>query len=615
MGPDAWLTLVVIGFTLWAFVFTSYAADVIMIAALTLLVVIPVRGEAGWHYVLPAEDVLHGLANEGVLTIGFLFIVAAGLRDTGGMAWIAQRLLGRPKSLPEAQARIMFPVALISAFMNNTPLVAMMLPVIDDWSKKCRLAASKLFIPLSYASIFGGACTLIGTSTNLIINGWVIDEAKLAEQANTPIAGISPDGLGMFEVALIGLPVALMGLGFIMLTGRFLLPDRKTASETMGDPREYTVEMLVEPGSPLVGKGVEEAGLRSLPGAYLAEIDRAGQVIAPVGPTEQLAEGDRLVFFGVVESVVDLQKIRGLAPATDQVFKLDSPRNKRCLIEAVVSDSCPVRGRTIREARFRTVYNAAVIAVHRNGHRINRKIGDIAIQAGDTLLIETTPTFVEDRRNSRDFYLVSQVAGSTPPRHELAPVAVAVLAAMVAVAAMGWLSMLQAVMVAAGMMVITRCTTASSGRNAVDWSVLIVIAAALGLGRAMENSGLAEVIGTQLLVVAGDSPRLALLGIYLLTMVLAALVTSKAAAVLVLPVAMAAANPDHLNVSMMPFVMAILIAAATTIATPIGYPTNLMVYGPGGYRFTDYLRVGVPLSIAVAILSVLLIPVIWPFEV
>lgn len=613
MGPDAWLTLVVLGLTLGAFVFTRYAADLIMVAALTMLLVIPVPGQDGWHFVLPAADALHGLANEGVWTIGVLFIVAAGLRDTGGMAWIAQRLLGRPKSLPEAQARIMIPMALMSAFMNNTPLVAMMMPVVSDWSKKCRLAASKLFIPLSFASIFGGACTLIGTSTNLIINGWLIDEAAIAAENNTAIAGISPDGLGMFEVALIGLPVAVMGLGFILLTGRFLLPDRKTASETMGDPREYTVEMLVEAGSPLVGKGVEEAGLRSLPGAYLAEIDRAGQVIAPVGPTELLAEGDRLVFFGVVESVVDLQKIRGLSPATDQVFKLDAPRSKRCLIEAVVSDSCPARGRTIREARFRTVYNAAVIAVHRNGQRINRKIGDIVLQAGDTLLIETTPTFVEDRRNSRDFYLVSRVEGSTPPRHELASLAVVILGLMVAVVTLGWLSMLQASMIAAGLMVITRCTTASAGRDSVDWSVLLVIAAALGLGKAMENSGLAEVIGTQMLTLAGDNPHLALASIYVLTMVLAALVTSKAAAVLVLPVAMVAASPDHLGVSLMPFVMAILIASATTIATPIGYPTNLMVYGPGGYRFADYLRIGVPLSIVIAIVSVLLIPVIWPF--
>ncbi len=602
MGWEAYLTLSVILAALGLMTFTRYAADLILAAAVTVLLLTGV---------IDSGQLLHGFANEGIWTIAVLFVVAAGLRDTGGMTWVASRVLGRPRSLISAQSRIMFPVAVISAFMNNTPLVAMMMPVISDWAKKCNLSPSKLLLPLSYASILGGACTLVGTSTNLIINGWIIDHARQAAEENQPIAGIDPSGLGMFEMAVVGVPVCLLGIGFVMLTSRFLLSNRRPASETLGDPREYTVELMVDEAGPLVGQTIEQAGLRNLPNAYLVEIEREGNIYAPVAPTQTLLGNDRLVFVGIVESIVDLQKIRGLSPATNQVFKLDTPRRSRCLIEAVVSNSCPLRGRTIKEGRFRTVYNAAVIAVHRNGERINKKIGDITLQAGDTLLLETTPTFVADQRNSRDFYLVSQVEGSTPPRHERAPVAIGILAVMVAVVTAG-VPIFYAALAAAGLMLGTRCVSSSAGRGAIDWSVLIVIAAALGLGKAMETSGLADALGNGIIAMSGDSPYLALVLVYVMTMVLAAMVTSKAAAILVLPVALMICSGEHLDVSLMPYVMAILIASATTLATPIGYPTNLMVYGPGGYRFSDYLRIGLPMSLAIAVLALILIPLVWP---
>ncbi len=603
MTADAWITLGVVLGVLVGLVFTRRSPDIILLAGLTVLLL------AG---VIDTKQAIAGMANEGVITIGVLYIVAAGLRDTGGMSWIAQRLLGRPGSLTGAQARIMLPIAGMSAFMNNTPLVAMLLPVVGDWSKAYRFSVSKLLIPLSYASIFGGACTLIGTSTNLIIDGWLIQQAAdLAPPRRQALGLAGFDGLGMFAMTPIGLPVALVGIGGTILLSRWLLPERRSQVGTLGDPREYTVEMVVEPDSPLVGKTIEDAGLRNLPGLYLVEIDRDGEVLGAVGPTTHLHADDRLVFAGVVDSVVDLQKTRGLKPATDQVFKLDAPRTSRVMVEAVVSHTCPAVGRTIRDARFRSVYNAAVIAVGRNGERLPGKIGDIVLKPGDTLLLEAAPSFVEQQRNSRDFYLVSRLAGARPPRHERAPLALAILAAMVAAVAVGWMPMLHAALVGAGLMLVTRCCSGAAARAAVDWSVLIVIAAALGIGAAMQASGLAAFIADELFAVAGDSPLLCLAAIYALTMVLASLVTSKAAAVLVLPIALGTAI--DLGVALMPFAMAVLIAAATTIATPIGYPTNLMVYGPGGYRFTDYVRIGVPLSLAIGALTIWLVPTLFPF--
>jgi di/tricarboxylate transporter len=418
-------------------------------------------------------------------------------------------------------------------------------------------------------------------------------------------------GLGMFEIARLGVPSLLLGSAYLFLIGRWLLPDRGAPLSPLDDPREYSVEMIVEPGSPVDGQTIEEAGLRHLPGLFLAEIVRQDQVLPAVSPYERLAEGDRLLFVGVVSSVVDLQKIRGLKPATDQVFKLDSPRSKRCLIEAVVSNSCRLLGMTIRDGRFRSVYNAAIIAVARNGARIRMKVGDIILHPGDTLLLEAHESFVEQHGNSRDFFLVSRVENSNPPRHERAVLAVVIMATMVAVVAIGWLSMLQGAMLAAGMMLIMRCCAGMTARRSVDWQVLLTIAASVGLGRALQVTGVADVLAAKLIGIAGEHPRATLAAVYLVTMLLTEMITNNAAAVLVFPIAMATAQT--LEVNHMPFVVAIMMAASASFSTPIGYQTNLMVYNAGGYRFTDFMKVGIPLNLLMWATTVTLAPYFWPF--
>ncbi len=590
MTWEAWATVACIALVLAFLICTRIGADVILLGGLTLLIV---------GGVVSPSDALSGLANEGMVTVGVLYVVVAGLRQTGGVSWIVQALWGRPRSLLRAQVRMMFPVLASSAFLNNTPVVAMLVPAVSDWAKRYRLSVSKLMIPLSYAAILGGTCTLIGTSTNLVVNGMVINETTLP-------------GLGMFDIAWVGLPCAAVGMTYILLLSRRLLPDRKPLLTQLQDPREYTVEMLVEPNSPLVDRTIEQAGLRHLPGMYLAEIDREGRILPAVGPQETLQANDRLLFVGIVESVVDLQKIRGLKPATDQVFKLTAPRSRRCLIEAVVSNSCPLVGRTIRDGRFRTIYRAVVIAVARNGERIRRKIGDIVLRAGDTLLLEATPSFVEQQRNSRDFFLVSPIEDSSVPRHERTLLALVILIAMVTTVTTGWLTILQAGMLAAGLMIITRCCTATAARSSVDFQVLIVIAAALGLGRALQVTGAAEAISSTLTGLAGNNPWVSLAVIYGLTMLFTETITNNAAAVLVFPIALATA--DKLGVQAMPFVISVMMGASASFSTPIGYQTNLMVYGPGGYRFTDYLRIGLPLNCLMWATTVLLAPFIWPFQ-
>jgi di/tricarboxylate transporter len=481
----------------------------------------------------------------------------------------------------------------------------MLLPAVSDWAKKLRLSPSKLMIPLSYAAIFGGICTLIGTSTNLVVNGLLLSYAR--ERGLAEFAG----GIAMFEITKIGLPAAAAGILFVVLSHRYLLKERKPPMDQLSDPREYTVEMLVEPGSPLVGQTIEAAGLRHLPGMYLMEIDRARKVMAAVEHTERLEADDRLVFVGVVESVVDLQKIRGLKPATNQVFKLDAPRSTRCLVEAVVSNSFPSLGSTVKESHFRTNYNAVVIAVARNGERVRKKVGDIELQAGDTLLLEALPSFVDQQRNSRDFFLVSAVENSTPPRFERAWLSVAILFALVVVVMLEWVSMLKGAMLAAGLVVATRCVGWQAARRNINWEVLLTIAASFGIGRAIEVTGLAESMANYFIRLAGDGPWFSLLIIYAMTLLLTELLTNNTAAVLAFPIAMATAA--NLGVSPMPFIMVVMIAASCGFATPLGYQTHLMVFGPGGYHFSDYLRIGIPLDLLFLALAVGFAPLIWPF--
>lgn len=603
MTPESWLTVFVLVAIVLLLMLTTIAADIVMIAGLTVLLL------AG---VLSVPQALSGFANEGMATVAVLYVVVAGLRDTGVMATIAQRLFGRPNSIATAQLRMMLPVASISAFMNNTPLVAAMIPAVTEWGRKHGIPLSKLMMPLSFATILGGLCTLIGTSTNVIVAGLMRD-AEAAGQVES--------SFGFFTLTAVGVPCAIVGIAYMLVASRWLLPARLPVLSQDNDPRAYTVEMMVVPGGGLAGRTIEEAGLRHLAGMYLAEVDRDGEVIAAVGPQLRLHDGDRLVFVGVVDSVVELQRIRGLMPATDQLFKLDGDRGGRTLIEAVVSDRCPLLGKSIREGRFRTEYNAVVIAVARSGERLQQKIGDVVLHAGDTLLLEARPAFVQQQRNKSDFYLASPLEDSAPPRHQKSSIALVILVGMVVLATVfeqvpafeaRGLSMLHAALLAGGLMLMTRCCSTESVRRTIDWQVLVVIAATLGIGKAIESTGLAAALAGALVAQVGPIPMLQLAILYLTTMLLTELLSNNTSAVLMFPIALATAAALH--VDYMPFVVAVTIAASCGFATPIGYQTNLMVFGPGSYRFADFVRFGVPLNLIVFATTMVVAPIAFPLR-
>ncbi len=599
MGWEAWLVLGLVLLLVIALAREIAGADILCLGVLAVLLAV---GETSRAIGVPSKlpkvgEMVRDFGSPGLITVGLLFVVVAGLVQTGAMSILTEPFLGRPKTVLSAQLRLLFPVTTMSAFLNNTPIVAMFMPVCDDICKKANISPSKLFMPMAFAATFGGVCTIIGTSTNIVVN------LALKSSGREPF--------GMWEITWVGLPCAIAGVIYMITLSRWLLPDRKPAISLSDDPRQYTVEMEVEAGGPLEGKSIEQAGLRHLPGLFLVEIERGRDLIPAVSPKERLQANDRLVFVGIVESVVDLRKMRGLRPATNQVFKLDTPDTHRSLIEAVVSNRCPLVGKNIREGRFRSTYDAAVIAVGRGGQRIPGKIGDIVLQPGDTLLLEAHQDFVRQQRNSNHFFLVSSVENSTPMRHRKAWTALTILGVMILASSVAEIDILAAALVAGLAMLITRCVTGTEARQAIDYPVLITIGAAAGIAKAIESTGLALFLTDAMVSWGGDSPWMQLAIIYGVTMVLTELITNNAAAQLMFPLAMATVT--RLNVNYMPFAAAIMIAASMGFATPFGYQTNLMVYGPGGYKFSDYLRVGIPLDLVMMAVTVTLAPLVWPF--
>lgn len=569
-----------------------FGTDIVMMGVLALFLV---------TRIVTPEQAFAGFSNTGLLTVAFLYIVATGLQETGAMGLLTHRFLGRPGSTLEAQARIALPVAGMSAVLNNTPIVAMFLPVIRDLSRRTRIPASQLFMPLSFAAILGGCCTLIGTSTNLVVYSLIS-----AHNAGNPEAKL--ENFSLWSLTPIGLPVAIVGMVYVFLLGRRLLRDRDDEGAHGSDLREYVTAMRAQPGSAVVGKTIEQAGLRHLPGLFLTRIDRETETVLAVSPDEVVRDDDVLVFAGALDSVVDLQKIRGLTPVADDLA-VEHYRPRMQLMEAVISRASPLVGRTIRGAEIRTRYGAAVVAVHRLGHPLKGRLGDIVLREGDTLLLEAEPGFAKRYRTSASFHLVNALEGSATPRHERAWIAIAVLIGLIALMSSGTLPIIGdlpevvVAMVAAGAMILFRCCTGPQARAGIEWPVLLVIGTAFGIGKAMETSGLAAAAAQGVAMVAGNfGPAALLTTIYLVTLGFTILISNNAAAALMFPVALGVAGAGDLP--FMPFALAVAFGASLEFMTPLGYQTNLMVMGPGGYRYADFLRFGGPLTLLAAVVAI-----------
>lgn len=589
MEWQGWLSLSVTFGSVLILMLTRLSSHLVLVGALTIL---SVTG------VLSATEALEGFSNAGLITVAAMFVVAAGLHSSGGIDLLVNKLLGRPRSVLGAMARLFIPVVPLSGFLNNTPVVATMIPAINAWSRRINIAPSKLMIPLSYGAIMGGCLTMIGTSTNLVVSGQY--EALTGEE-----------GFSIFAITPIGLPVAAIGVTFMLFFLPRLLPDRRER-KPFENMREFTLEVAIDPHGPLVGLSVEKAGLRNLERLYLVEIDRRDSIVTAVPSEEILRGGDRLVFAGETEAISDLLRINGIVASinTDKT-PLSEDRAERRLVEVVVSQSCSSIGMTVRSSRFHDRYGAIVLAVARNGERIAGNLGNIIIKPGDTLLLEARPVFVTRQKYNKDFLVVNDL-DTVQPRHKKAVLSWLILLVLVACAGLDIISMLNASLLGAGAMLMTGCLSVSQAEKSLDLPVLITIAASFALGAALQKTGVAQLLAENIVNLSGGRPWLLLVLTYAAVSLMTETITNNAAAVIMVPIVLAITASAGLNPE--PFMFAVMMAASASFATPLGYQTNLMVYGPGGYRFSDFMRAGLPMNLVVGISTVSILLLGWPLE-
>jgi di/tricarboxylate transporter len=564
--------------------------------AFTFLIGVVVLGICG---ILTPSEILSGFANDQVVVILMLLLIGDIIRDLGIVETLFDKVFQRAKTYHQFMSRMMLLVGGFSAFLNNTPLVAVMMPYVHSWSKRNNISPSKLLIPLSYAAILGGCATLIGTSTNLIVNGMVVDQKIIPALKS----------LDMFSFAWVGIPMMIIGTGYLLLVSKKMLPEREDALEEFSEnSRKYIVEAHVKPNSDLIGKTIEDADLRNLKGLYLFQINRGGARVAAVSHEFRLEEGDRLLFAGDTETIADL--VLPNSGLTLPTVGMLTHKKHIEVVEIVISHNSTLISKTVKEANFRGHYDAAVIGIHRNGGRVSGKIGEVKLRAGDVLLLLGGDDFVARTQQIHDFYFISKVKEFR--KQEAYKVGV-LLGGTVLAVILSALNIVPLFMTLIVMIIVVLALKISNPKDIarmIDFNLALIIALSLAFGTAMIKSGLADFIADLMISVFIPMGRVGVLfGIYLVTSVLAAYITNKAAVAIIFPIALTIALNLHLSPE--PFVLIVAFAAAANFMTPIGYQTNLMVYGPGGYSFKDFFKIGFPLTMIYMVVAVLILSYIY----
>lgn len=581
----AWITIVTVLTMFSVLLFTKLRSDLVFLGAMGILFVTGV---------LDAKEAFSGFSSTSVVVIGVLFVVVAGLTHTGVLQWIVKHLLGQPKSYKGAVVRLMLPVAALSSFLSNTTVVALFVGIVKMWSKKLGISPSKLLIPLSYASGMGGVCTLIGTPPNLIISGLYSENTG---EAMNVLATTIP---GLFCLAVGVLSIIAM---------RKLLPDRKAPESAFEDTSEYTVELLVPSDNPNIGKRIAEAGLKDIHGGRLIEIIHFDEVISPVPDDEPIMGGDRFVFSGQIDEILDLKKSHGFVTADNTVFKMNEESKDRQLRTAYIPYNSSLIHKILGQTTFEKDNNMTLVAVARQGKRIEKSPHEVKLHAGDILLLECSPKMnvnVESLQSQLHFYDSEQM----PNIGYKTFVSTAIMIAMVALSALNVLPLLQCAFLAAFAMLIFRCCNAEQAMKAINWDILMVFAGSVVLGLAIQKTGIAERMAYGILDICGTNPIVVMTAICLVATFITEFISNTAAGAMFFPIMYEAAV--HLGYEPYPFLIALMISVSSSFATPIGSPTHMLVYGPGGYRFSDFMRVGLLMNLIILAANILIVNIVYP---
>ena len=582
---NAWITIATVLTMFTILLFTKIRSDLVFLGAISILFVTGV---------LNAKEAFSGFSSTSVVIIGVLFVVVAGLTHTGVLQWIVKHLLGQPDSYSKAVIRLMLPVAALSSFLSNTTVVALFVNIVKMWSKKLNISHSKLLIPMSYASGMGGVCTLIGTPPNLIISGLYADHTGTA--------------MNVLATTVPGLFCLFIGV-LSIIAMRKLLPDRKAPEAAFESTSDYTVELLVPSDNPYVAKTVSEAGLTDVRGGTLIEIVHYDDIISPVPDDEEIMGGDRLVFAGQIDEILDLKKSHELVNADHHIFTMSEVDNNRQLRTAYVNFGSSLINKKIGGSTFEKDNNMTLVAVARRGTRIDESPREVILQAGDTLLLECSPN-----ANINTDQLSSQLhffdSAQVPNIGKKTFISTTIMTAMVVLSALNVIPLLQCAFLAAMAMLLFRCCNVDQAMKAINWEILMVFAGSVVLGIAIQKTGIAERLAFGILDVCGSNPIVVMTAICLVGTFITEFISNTAAGAMFFPIMYEAA--EKLGYEPYPFLIALMVSVSSSFATPIGSPTHMLVYGPGGYRFSDFMRIGLLMNFIILFANIFIVNIIYP---
>ena len=582
---DAWITIATVLSMFSILLFTKWRSDVVFLGAIGVLFVTGV---------LDAKEAFSGFSSTSVITVGVLFVVVAGLTYTGVLQCIVRYLLGTPGSYSKAVTRLMLPVALLSAFLSNTTVVSLFVNIVKMWAKKLGISPSKLLIPLSYASGMGGVCTLIGTPPNLIISG--LYEESTGESMNilvTTIPGLFCLGVGVMSI----------------IAMRRLLPDRKTPESAFESTSEYTVEVQVPSDNPHIGETLGEAGLFHVKNGSLIEMHHFDESPVPITEDEPIMGGDHLVYAGQIDDLIELAYTHQLVSADHHIFSINEIDNSCKLRTAYVTFGSNLIGNTIGGSTFEKDNNVTLAAVARRGERIKEAPRNVELQAGDTLLL-VCPKRISFKtstlKNDLHFFDSEEV----PNIGYGTLISTAIMIAMVVLSACGVISLLKCAFLAAAAMLICRCCNMEEAMRAINWEILMVFAGSAVLGLAIQKTGIAEWLANGILSVCGTNPYLVMASVCFVGTFITEFISNTATGAMFFPIVYEAA--EKLGYEPFPFLVALMISVSSSFATPIGSPTHMLVYGPGGYRFSDFMRIGLLMNFIILFANLLIVNIVYP---